>query len=123
MQSVKSLPQVVLFGALSLALMVWSMRGERFSAMNYRALAIGITSLGLMVCTAGSVGYFVTRAPLHPLTILSGLLGIFALSAGVSAALGKSFWFVKSPSTAVHVVGAIIVIKFIVARVHTLIIS
>lgn len=124
MQSIKSIPVFVVLSLLAGAVVFMTMRADRGAlVVNYRSLVIWITAIGFMMCSVGAIGYFMTRSPFHPLTMLSMLMGSFALIVGVMAALGKDFMFVRSPAMAIYVVGAVIVVKFIIARVHTLLIS
>lgn len=123
MSSVKSPTQLFLFGALAVAIVVLAAMGKASPRVSYRTLTIAITLFGVMMCTAGSVGYFVARAPLHPLTILSSGLGLVALSIGVLTLLNLSIPLISTDRSAFYAVALIILVKFLVARIHTALIN
>lgn len=81
-----------------------------------RIAVIVLTIIGFLMCNFGSIGLFVSKAPLHPLTIIGCIMGLAALLAGIICIFNINIPFVNEPNNALILIGIIIALKFIIAR-------
>ncbi len=108
---------VVALGSLILGLLdvpFWFIRSARTAAIVF-------ASAGFVMCATGMITTFVTQAPLHPLTIIAYLVGLFALFVGVVQVFGLRIPAFSDPKAALIFMGAAVVVKVIIGRLAFLV--
>lgn len=108
---------VVALGSLILGLLdvpFWFVRSARTAAIVFAAA-------GFVMCATGMISTFVTQAPLHSLTIVAYLVGLFALFVGVVQVFGLRIPLFSDPKTALIMMGAAVIIKVVIGRLAFLV--
>lgn len=89
--------------------------------LNARTAVIVLFIAGFAMCSSGAIGTFISKAPFHPLTIIGYVLGSVALFIGIVHVFKLKVPYFSSAHNALMIIGVIIVLKFIIARLSFLI--
>lgn len=113
----KVLPLYILSGLVALVAVYSGLTGNAvWFIKDTRMAVIVLAGAGFMMCSTGVITTFVTKAPAHPLTILTYLLGALALFAGLVQLCGWSVPMLSDSRTALIVITIVIVMKAVIGR-------
>lgn len=118
--------KVILANLLVLVAVAWvifTVNGKQLSWLsNGRVNFIILVVLGMVACT---VGMYINARPqinwLHPLTITSSVIGMVGLVVLVFGMIGKPIPFIPGQHSALYAMTAVILLKWAVTWLHTLI--
>lgn len=114
---VKMLPLYLIAGLAGAIAFFCGFTGKKILFItDARSAVITLAAVGFLMCSLGALSPFVTKAPLHPFTITGYVLGSLALLAGIVQLFNLKVPVLSNPKTALIIIGVIIIIKIIIAR-------
>ena len=118
----KTLPIYIIAAAVALGSLILGLLDVPFWFIrSARTAAIVFAAAGFVMCATGMISTFVTQAPLHPLTIVAYLVGLFALFVGIVQVFNLSIPPFSDPKTALIMMGAAVVVKVVIGRLAFLV--
>ena len=118
----RNLPVYIISGIIGLVSFYAGFTGKRILFVSGpRSAVIVLVIIGIIMCSSASMGIFISKAPAHPLTIIGYILGSLALFTGVVQIFRLKVHFFSDPKNALFFIVAVIVVKFIIARLSFLI--
>lgn len=117
----KLLPLYIIAGLIGAIALISGLTGKKLLFVtDTRSAVIVLAAAGFLMCSFGALGVFITKAPLHPLTIAGYVLGTLALLAGIAQLFSIKVPVLSDPKNALIVIAAIIIIKVVIARLNFL---
>lgn len=118
----KTMPIYMIAAAVALGSLILGLLDVPFWFIrSVRTAAIVFAAAGFVMCSTGMISTFVTRAPLHPLTIAAYLVGLFALFVGIVQVFGLRIPSMGNPKTALILMSAAVVVKVVIGRLAFLV--
>ena len=118
---VKSLPIYAILGILAIITFYAGFTGKRILFVSDpRSAVIVLTVIGFIMCSMGTLGVFLAKAPAHPLTIIGYTLGSLALITGIVQVFRFKVPILSNPNSALFLIAVVIVIKFVIGRLSFL---
>jgi hypothetical protein len=118
----KTLPIYILAAAVALASLILGLLDVPFWFIrSTRTAAIVFAAAGFVMCATGMISTFIPQAPVHPLTIVAYLVGLFALFIGIVQVFNLSIPPFSDPKLALILMGAAVVVKVVIGRLAFLI--
>jgi hypothetical protein len=115
----KTFPIYMISGLVGLLALYSGLTGKRVPFINdTRSAVIWLTAAGFIMCSTGTIFIFVTKAPAHPLSIASYILGAVAMLVGAVQIFKINIPFLRDPYKALIVLAVIIIVKVVVGRLN-----
>lgn len=113
----RMLPLYIVTGAVGITSFYLGLTGKKFLFVTDTRMAVIVLAVvGFLMCCFGSIGVFVNKAPGHPLTAAGYVLGVLAMLTAAVQIFKLNVIILNNPRYALIVIGVIIAIKFIIAR-------
>lgn len=113
---------VIISGILATLLIIAVLTGRKIPLLSTpRAAVLALVVLGLAMCSQGGIGRIAaTGAWLHPLSIISYVLGAVIVLIGIAALFGKQIPPLNSYYQSFVAVAVIALVKLVLTTVHRL---